>query len=227
MAYIGDEAFNLFLKKIKFPRSLPELKAYSLRYIWAIQMPRMQQIFDEMKDEYRFDTLEIAEEFYSDFMALWNLLTKYQDEGNYYRFVKLPKIKTKKELLTRIFTRDSEIRQFRPLMSNDTKDISGDYAYAIHGIILEIDPALDEMRGILASANLPFEEAKLVEWETKLDSLDATIEEGLNSLGWLLVKIRRNGIPQKPNTRKSIGRNDRCSCGSGKKFEQCCLGRMN
>ena|SRR5665213_1567690 len=77
MAYIGDEAFNLFLKKIKFPRTLPELKAYSLRYIWAIQMPRMQQIFDEMKCEYRFDTVEIAEEFYSYFMALWNLLTKY------------------------------------------------------------------------------------------------------------------------------------------------------
>lgn len=229
MSYIGDEAFNSFLEKTKFPFILPELKAYALRYIWAVNMPPMGQIIEEMKGDYRFDTVEIAQEFFSNFMGLWNELTKHQIEGNYFRFAKFPKIKTKKELLTRIFTRDCELRTLSPLLV-ETKNIHDEYAREIHAIIAQINPAIEEMKIILGSAAIPFENEKLAEWETKLDSLDTIIEEAVNQLGWLLVKIRRDKFSKSntaQNPYKTVGRNDPCPCGSGKKFKKCCWAMMN
>lgn len=229
MSYIGDKAFISFLEKIKFPCILPEIKAVILRHIWSINMARMPLIIDEMKGDYRFKTVEIAQEFFNNFMALWNLIGEHQ-EGNYFRFAKFSKIETKKELLTRIFIRDCELRALRPLLLDEAKDVPDRHKQEFQAIVAQINPAIEEMKIILGSAAIPFEKEKLAEWETKLDGLDIIIEEAINRLGWMLVKIRRNGISEKTtakNPNKNVGRNDLCPCGSGKKFKKCCWARMN
>jgi uncharacterized protein YecA (UPF0149 family) len=37
-----------------------------------------------------------------------------------------------------------------------------------------------------------------------------------------LARIRR-ALVHRDSTKKKVGRNDMCPCGSGKKFKQCCL----
>ncbi|MEK7762276.1 MAG: SEC-C metal-binding domain-containing protein, partial [Nitrospirota bacterium] len=42
--------------------------------------------------------------------------------------------------------------------------------------------------------------------------------------GWSIFQARREAgdLDQEPLARPTIGRNDPCPCGSGKKFKKCC-----
>jgi len=39
------------------------------------------------------------------------------------------------------------------------------------------------------------------------------------------VLVHVHGTPVRARAEEKIGRNERCPCGSGKKFKKCCLGK--
>lgn len=65
--------------------------------------------------------------------------------------------------------------------------------------------------------------AKLTETPAKAKNDPVKLmREGLGKIMPMLDELERRGIPIKRAPDKTVGRNDICSCGSGKKFKKCC-----
>ena len=114
--YKGDEAFDKILEKFEVGKNVYEIKMYMLGFFWSPEntspFEPLEEIFlKETQDEITFKNDKEAESFYSQYIALWNLLTSY--EGSESRYPKLSprpdKVKTKKEKIKYITQRGEEI----------------------------------------------------------------------------------------------------------------------
>jgi len=66
-------------------------------------------------------------------------------------------------------------------------------------------------------------EAQIAEKQLKINELEAEIAANKRTRG----RKPARGAISKPTKSARIGRNDRCSCGSGKKFKHCCMNKQS
>ena len=111
MRYFGDRDFSDFLEMLKFPRTLPEIKAIVMRNLWRIRFQSMDVVLKELysENEFSFYSARAAEVFFDNFSALWDMLGVHQEQGNFFRFFSFPKTLNEKELRARVYMRNLEI----------------------------------------------------------------------------------------------------------------------
>lgn len=70
---------------------------------------------------------------------------------------------------------------------------------------------------------------EITDSETTLDSNNSLNKLDVSSLDAATIKRLMDYQNRKPSVReyKKIGRNDKCPCGSGKKFKNCCMNKKD
>ena len=70
---------------------------------------------------------------------------------------------------------------------------------------------------------------EITDSETTLDSNNSLNKIDVSSLDAATIKRLMDYQNRKPSVReyKKIGRNDKCPCGSGKKFKNCCMNKKD
>jgi hypothetical protein len=193
MRYFGDEYFNEFLQMLKFPCALPEIKAIVMRNQWRIGFQSMEEVLNEVysKSKFAFPGARTAEVFFDNFSALWSRLGAHQEQGNYFRFFRFPKVSDLESLRARIDARSLEIRALFPLVAEGAKGIPVERLKYFHQTAAPIIPAIEHIKKILDSLTGSPDDAQIAEWERELNGIDAVLEEAFNQVGWLLVGIWR------------------------------------
>lgn len=75
---------------------------------------------------------------------------------------------------------------------------------------------------LLGAEEIEEEEVEFVDTPEKCHTLALSIEKGIRTVRQFWAPLRKNGVETVKREVPKTGRNDPCTCGSGKKFKVCC-----
>ncbi len=214
-------------------RSLQGARTIIMRDIWAVDMvppsATLREILtNKAGEEAEFENKADAEIFFKAFFLLYNELSEHQDVDNPFQLFRLPRAKTVDELRIRIGCRREEIEGLLPLLEIGDEISSGGEALVI-GLSDALDKCNEQSKGIISEMKIAENVAKISDWEKLMDDMDEIVESIFNQVGQVNQRERKHQLAsmiaaQTPlKSEPKVGRNDRCPCGSGRKFKKCCL----
>ena len=173
-------------------------------------------------------------EIVGNLMSLWNMLAEWEPEGEYFCYPESGFSNTREGLKARISDRILFLDYFikgLDLGETDETDFSEDGAKALKflaeaGVFLQgYEKSLEEARASDTS--------ELDETLRSIDQLEEVIEDCITRINLGLKGARmgmlegrsvlpEDDVPPYSLSRKKVGRNDPCPCGSGKKYKKCC-----
>lgn len=175
-------------------------------------------------DEPVFNSEEHAKRVLGQFFSLWNQIASACRSGQPYRFSPAGKINTMQDAMRYFRMREDEIsgflRGFR--LGQDDKDATNT---AIRTSIETLEAALEMIRRYrqIAEVYQAYNLAEFGVWDT-LSNVDRGVEMAITLI--LREQMQRRARQMlsgaQPVTSVRVGRNERCPCGSGKKYKHCC-----
>ncbi|GEM_PF-3799424 len=232
MEYSGDEGFDVFLEEIDFPRVLPEIKSRIMCALWSFEACPVNRVLQDLYDptDYKFPDDKALQRFMNELVALWNLLTAHQDRDSIFELESFIDATDQEDLLARIYVKNLEVEMLMPLLE-DGDHISDDKIDEFYSYVTPIEPILRDLVALSHEVDAAYSADRLAEWNDKLDEIDSLLNMSFNNIGWMLVEERRKGSPHPapPLTSPFLHADPEgpCPCGSGRRFRECCLGKLN
>lgn len=227
--YPGDVAFGVLLKEVHCPMPVNEVRAFVLGCLGATDMPKMDAVFAALwgGESPAFDSTEQMERFAGQFFALWNQLAASADRPGI-PLSAASKIESLPDVQRHAVCRQGEVTAFLQGLEagHTTPDqLSPDATRALEALVTAHHFWSEYDR---LSREQPDESPKAVrETAANMRQLDQVVG---HAIGAILSAQRRARMQQLgargagPTLVKPAapGRNDPCSCGSGRKYKQCC-----
>ncbi len=238
--YPGDHKFKETLFRYDSKVSLDELKSLMMGSILAVEMVQPSRVLeilhgDNEENRPELESLDQATEYMGGLMSLWNKLASHQSFNNPFRFSKIPDLKPddRDRWLEFCRLRESEFTLFlRGLYAGNTPS-AGELAEPTKELLESYLPfRLDMGRKALLKHREEIEQNRSYLPPGMLGALAENIDENYLSLydDFLEQSLlwRKEHMAEIQNsetvfrTEPKVGRNDPCTCGSGKKFKKCC-----
>lgn len=231
--YPGDEKCKEILKQYGCKLSFPEVRAFLMGCISAVDHVPMDAMFSRLQngDEPNFNSMKDAQTYMGTVMGLWNKLAGHQDHHNPFCLSSFKLEPTRESLEKYLKLRGSEIKQFVKGLDHggtNPDDFSEPGRFDIEQLA-KMDFMYENILKIPESGQDDKEIPKLVE---QLRQMNNMVEECINGVIQETKQIRaemmqnlRGSLSHK--FEQKVGRNEPCPCGSAKKYKKCCLEKSN
>ena len=228
--YKGDEQFHDLLGRAGAKMAFPEARAAIMRDIWAAGFVQPSQTMEEVLGGTPSDVIpdmDTAQDFITQFLALWNHLSDHQDETKPFKLASVDDVETPDALWRRYQTRLAEVACLKSLFEVEAST-QPKLAESLGQVRASLEHALDAFKEETPTPDsVTFETAAT--FAKAIIMLERATEVHFNQAA-MLIKVERKFtmLKQEEHRRflrqhREVGRNDSCPCGSGKKYKKCCL----
>lgn len=234
LSYPGDESFQKLLKTLGSHFNVDEIKLFLLGAILSIELPPSSAVMDEVLTDYEGESVDVETQGQALFFArallgLWNELSPFQD--CFYPFPEVDNLNDSvpSEEDTKTWVRSArramQIASFLDgLELGDTNSTSFQSSEKIAAdFLITLQDKMNELRRVqFASEGEP--DSVGVIWE----EIEEFWKENYLQFATTCKEVRKKKLDRQQflETHRRVGRNDRCPCGSGKKFKKCCLNEV-